>query len=193
MYNILVVDDAIFMRNIIKKILENHRYKVVAEASTGREAVRWFKSLKPNLVIMDIIMPDLDGIDAVKEIVEHDPSALVIMCSAWGNKDVVIRAIVGGAKGFIVKPFDKDLIIKTVSGLIGIPTEGGDDDSKPATSQESSSYSQPAAAQSEIVNTYESITPSGDDDDDDDRNMSSLEKRLRRELKEDAIASLHDE
>ena len=168
MYNILVVDDVTFIRNIIKKILINHRYRVVAEASTGREAVRQYKAVKPNLVLMDITMPDVSGTEAVKEILEFDPDAKVVMCSAMGQKIMVIEAISNGAKGFIVKPFDPNIVIETISSLIGMPPE---DVEEPASVQEEDTQA-PAA---------ESGEPK--EDSEDSSNMSSLERRLRHELK----------
>ena len=103
--NILVCDDAAFMRMMIKDILTKNGYNIVAEAENGVKAVEKFNETKPDLVLMDITMPEMDGIQALKKIKEIDPSSCVIMCSAMGQQAMVIEAIQSGAKDFIVKPF----------------------------------------------------------------------------------------
>ena len=103
--NILISDDAAFMRMMIKDILTKNGYNVVGEAENGARAVEKYNELKPDLVLMDITMPEMDGIQALKKIKENDPSALVIMCSAMGQQAMVIESIQAGAKDFIVKPF----------------------------------------------------------------------------------------
>ncbi|WP_054706736.1 response regulator [Bacillus sp. JCM 19041] len=113
--NVLVVDDAAFMRMMIKDILTKNGYVVVGEANDGNEAVERYKELSPDLVTMDITMPEKDGITALKEIKQLDPSAKVIMCSAMGQQAMVIDAIQAGAKDFIVKPFQADRVIDAIS------------------------------------------------------------------------------
>ena len=116
---ILLVDDAAFMRMMLKDILVKNGYEVLGEAENGLKAVEKYKELNPDLVIMDITMPEMDGIDAVKEIKKINASAAVIMCSAMGQQSMVIEAIQSGAKDFIVKPFQADRIIEAVRKVIG--------------------------------------------------------------------------
>ncbi len=118
MAKILVVDDAAFMRMTVMTALKKGGYTDVLEAANGNEAVEKYKEEKPELVIMDITMPEKDGLQALKEIREYDPSASVIMCSAMGQESMVIDAIKSGAKDFIVKPFKPDRILKTVSSIV---------------------------------------------------------------------------
>jgi two-component system chemotaxis response regulator CheY len=112
---ILVVDDAAFMRMMIKDILSKNGYEVVGEAENGAVALEKYKDLRPDLVTMDITMPEMDGITAVKEIKGMDGSARIIMCSAMGQQAMVIDAIQAGAKDFIVKPFQPERVIEAVS------------------------------------------------------------------------------
>lgn len=116
---ILIVDDAAFMRMMIKDILTKNGYQVVGEASDGMQALEKFKELRPDLVTMDITMPEMDGISALKEIKAVDPNAVVIMCSAMGQQAMVIDAIQAGAKDFIVKPFQADRVIEAIQKAIG--------------------------------------------------------------------------
>ena len=116
---ILLVDDAAFMRMMLKDILVKNGYEVLGEAENGLKAVEKYKELNPDLVIMDITMPEMDGIDAVKEIKKTDANATVIMCSAMGQQAMVIEAIQSGAKDFIVKPFQADRILEAVKKVIG--------------------------------------------------------------------------
>ncbi|TCT16435.1 two-component system chemotaxis response regulator CheY [Natranaerovirga pectinivora] len=116
--NILIVDDAAFMRMMIKDILTKNGYDVVGEAENGLKAVEKFTELKPDLVIMDITMPEMDGIQAVKKIKELDGNAKVIMCSAMGQQAMVIESIQSGAKDFIVKPFQADRVLEAVKKAI---------------------------------------------------------------------------
>lgn len=116
---ILVVDDAAFMRMMIKEILTKNGYTVVGEASDGVQAVEKYKELKPDLVTMDITMPEMDGIAALKEIRKVDSSAKVIMCSAMGQQAMVIDAIQAGARDFIVKPFQADRVIEAIRKTVG--------------------------------------------------------------------------
>ena len=116
---ILIVDDAAFMRMMIKDILEKNGYTVVGQAANGVQAVELYKSEKPDLVTMDITMPDMDGIEAVKSIKEFDSNAKVILCSAMGQQSMVMDAIRAGAKDFIVKPFQADRVIEAIKKAIG--------------------------------------------------------------------------
>ncbi len=116
---ILVVDDAAFMRMMIKDILTKNGYEVVGEAENGVIAVSKYKELTPDLVLMDITMPEMDGIEAVKAIKAHDGNAKVVMCSAMGQQAMVIEAIQSGAKDFIVKPFQADRILEAIKKVLG--------------------------------------------------------------------------
>ena len=111
---VLIVDDAIFMRMKLKDILEKNGFEVVAEAQNGMEAIEKYKSERPDLVTMDITMPEMDGIEALKKIREIDNSAKVIMCSAMGQQGMVMDAIKAGAIDFIVKPFDTTRVIESL-------------------------------------------------------------------------------
>ena len=115
---ILIVDDAAFMRMMIKDILTKNGFEVVGEAENGAVAVEKYKELQPDLVTMDITMPDMDGIAAVREIKSIDSAAKIIMCSAMGQQAMVIDAIQAGAKDFIVKPFQPERVIEAVSKAI---------------------------------------------------------------------------
>lgn len=112
---ILLVDDAVFMRMKLKDILEKNGYEVVGEAQNGVEAIEKYKSEKPDLVTMDITMPEMDGVTALRKIKELDPKAKVIMCSAMGQQSMVMDAIQAGAIDFIVKPFDNDRVIESLN------------------------------------------------------------------------------
>lgn len=111
---ILVVDDAAFMRMMIKDILTKNGYQIVGEAENGRIALQKYQELRPDLTTMDITMPEMDGITAVKEIKKVDPRANIIMCSAMGQQAMVIDAIQAGAKDFIVKPFQPDRVMEAI-------------------------------------------------------------------------------
>ena len=115
---ILIVDDAAFMRMMIKDILTKNGYDVVGEAENGVKAVEKYKELMPNLVLMDITMPELDGIQAVKQIKAYDSSAKIVMCSAMGQQAMVIESIQAGAKDFIVKPFQAERVIEAIQKVI---------------------------------------------------------------------------
>ncbi|HHY71259.1 MAG TPA: response regulator [Thermoanaerobacterales bacterium] len=114
MGGILIVDDAAFMRMMIKDILTKNGYHVSGESENGAVAVKNYEELKPDLVIMDITMPEMDGIEAVRRIKANDPSARIIMCSAMGQQAMVIDAIQAGARDFIVKPFQPERVIEAV-------------------------------------------------------------------------------
>ena len=117
--NILICDDAAFMRMMIKDILTKNGYNVAGEAENGAKAVEKYNELKPDLVLMDITMPEMDGIQALKKIKESSPEAVVIMCSAMGQQAMVIESIQAGAKDFIVKPFQADRVLEAVQEVIG--------------------------------------------------------------------------
>jgi len=119
MANILIVDDAAFMRMMIKDILVKNGYNVVGEAENGLRAVEKFKELKPDLIIMDITMPEMDGIQAVKQIRAMSSDAKIIMCSAMGQQAMVIESIQAGARDFIVKPFQADRVLEAVKKVVG--------------------------------------------------------------------------
>ena len=117
--NILICDDAAFMRMMSKDILTKNGYNVVGEAENGAKGVEKYNELKPDLVLMDITMPELDGIQALKKIKSMDASATVIMCSAMGQQAMVIESIQAGAKDFIVKPFQADRVLEAVKKVVG--------------------------------------------------------------------------
>jgi two-component system chemotaxis response regulator CheY len=116
---ILVVDDAAFMRMMLKDILTKNGYEVCGEGANGNEAVAKYEEFKPDLVTLDITMPEMDGINALKKIKSIDPNCKVIMCSAMGQQSMVIDAIQAGAKDFIVKPFQPDRVIEAIKKAIG--------------------------------------------------------------------------
>jgi two-component system, chemotaxis family, chemotaxis protein CheY len=111
---VLIVDDALFMRMMIRDILSKDGFDVVGEAENGVEAVERFKEMRPNLVTMDIVMPEMDGIEAVKQIMKIDPDAKILMCSAMGQQPLVVEALEAGAKDFIIKPFQPSKVIEAV-------------------------------------------------------------------------------
>ncbi|MGN1187343.1 MAG: response regulator [Lachnospiraceae bacterium] len=117
--NILICDDAAFMRMMIKDILTKNGYNVVGEAENGAKAIEKYQEVKPDLVLMDITMPEMDGIQALKAIKAADPKAAVIMCSAMGQQAMVIESIQSGAKDFIVKPFQQDRVLEAVRKVVG--------------------------------------------------------------------------
>ena len=118
MKRVLVADDASFMRQMIRDIIEPEGYEVVGEASDGVEVVDRFHELQPDVIMMDIVMPKRSGIDAVKAIVEKAPNAKVVMCSALGQEALVMEAIQAGAKDFIVKPFKPESVVSTLSKVL---------------------------------------------------------------------------
>jgi two-component system chemotaxis response regulator CheY len=126
---VLIVDDAMFMRNMIAEIFNGKKYReedyqVVAEAENGIEAVEKYKEHDPDIVTMDIVMPEMTGIEALKEIMESDPGANVIMCSALGQDSLVMEALDAGAKDFIVKPFQPEKVLDVVVRILD-ETRGG--------------------------------------------------------------------
>lgn len=118
---ILVVDDAIFMRKMLTDILIRAGYEVVGEGSDGEEGYQKFKALSPDLVTMDITMPNVSGIEGVKKIISEFPDAKVLMCSAMGQENMVIESVSSGAKGFLVKPFKPEDVISAIQKIIGTP------------------------------------------------------------------------
>lgn len=118
MARVLIVDDAMFMRMTIKQMLEAHGHSVAGEAGDGIEAVKKFIEYKPDVVLLDITMPEMNGVEALKRIKELDPDARVIICSAMGQQAMVAQAIQYGAKDFIVKPFEEDRLIAAVDKIM---------------------------------------------------------------------------
>jgi two-component system chemotaxis response regulator CheY len=116
---VLIVDDAVFMRMMIKDILGKNGFEVVGEAANGALAIEEYKKVDPDIVTMDITMPEMDGIIAVKEIRKIDPNANIIMCSAMGQQAMVMEAIQAGAKDFIVKPFQSERVIEALNKALG--------------------------------------------------------------------------
>jgi|LGVE01.1.fsa_nt_gb two-component system chemotaxis response regulator CheY len=116
---ILVVDDAVFMRMMLKDILEKNGFEIAGEAANGLEAIEVYKETKPDLVTMDVTMPEMDGLDALKEIKKIDPSAKIVMCSAMGQQGMVMDAIKAGARDFIVKPFNGDRVVEALNKVLG--------------------------------------------------------------------------
>ncbi len=118
-HTVLVCDDAIFMRTMITDILTQAGYEVIGEAESGAQAVEKYRQLKPDLVTMDIVMPDMGGIEAVREICKVHPEARILMCSAMGQQALVVEAIQAGAKDFVVKPFQPSRVLEAVQRLLG--------------------------------------------------------------------------
>jgi len=118
MARVLVADDASFMRQMIREIVEAEGHEVVGEASDGDEAVEEWKRLHPDVVTMDIVMPRRSGIDAVKGIMDLDSTACIVMCSALGQETLVQEALQAGARDFIVKPFKPDSVIATLNKVL---------------------------------------------------------------------------
>lgn len=115
MKRILVADDAAFMRLSLKNMLQNNGFEVVGEAENGLRAVELYIKLKPDIVTMDITMPEMEGIEALENIIKIDSNATIIMVSALGQESKVKKAILSGAKGFIVKPFKEENLVKAIS------------------------------------------------------------------------------
>jgi two-component system chemotaxis response regulator CheY len=116
---VLVCDDAVFMRTLLSDILSQSGFEVIGEAETGVEAIERYKQLRPDLVTMDIVMPDMGGIDAVREITKFDGEARILMCSAMGQQALVVEAIQAGAKDFVVKPFQPSRVLEAVQRVMG--------------------------------------------------------------------------
>lgn len=118
-HTVLVCDDAMFMRTMIADILTQAGFDVVGEADSGEQAVQKFRELKPDLVTMDIVMPAMGGIEAVRAICKEYPDAKILMCSAMGQQALVVEAIQAGAKDFVVKPFQPSRVLEAVQRLLG--------------------------------------------------------------------------
>jgi two-component system, chemotaxis family, chemotaxis protein CheY len=116
---VLICDDALFMRTMLADILTGAGFMVVGEAQTGMEAVKRYSELRPDLVTMDIVMPDMGGIDAVRVITKDHPEARILMCSAMGQQALVIEAIQAGARDFVVKPFQPARVLEAVQRVLG--------------------------------------------------------------------------
>jgi len=116
---VLICDDAIFMRTMISDILAQGGYEVVGEAETGAQAIEKYRQLKPDLVTMDIVMPDMGGIEAVRAICKEFPEARILMCSAMGQQGLVVEAIQAGARDFVVKPFQPSRVLEAVQRVLG--------------------------------------------------------------------------
>lgn len=117
MKKVLIIDDALFMRASLKMMLERNGFQVIGEAENGAVGIEKFKELRPDIVTMDITMPEMDGLQALKEIKKIDPDANVVVVSAMGQQACVVDAISNGAKNFIVKPFQEEHIIKTLGKI----------------------------------------------------------------------------
>ncbi len=118
MKRVLIVDDAAFMRVTIKNMLTKNGFEVVGEAENGLVGVNKYNELKPDIVTMDITMPELNGLDALKAIMQMDAGAKIVMLSAMGQQEMVKEAIISGAKGFVVKPFKEDTVIAALNKLV---------------------------------------------------------------------------
>ena len=118
MARVLIVDDAMFMRMTIKKMLEAHGHSVAGEAGNGLEAVKKYMEIKPDVVLLDITMPEMNGVEALKRIREVDAKAKVIICSAMGQQEMVAQAIQNGAKDFVVKPFEESRLVAAVNRVM---------------------------------------------------------------------------
>ncbi|CEH33330.1 response regulator [Romboutsia lituseburensis] len=117
MKKVLIVDDAAFMRMSIKNMISKHGFEIVGEAENGVVAIEKYKELQPDIVTMDITMPEMDGLEALREIKKVNPAAAVVMISALGQEARMKEAIIYGAKGFIVKPFKEEMLISALSKL----------------------------------------------------------------------------
>ena len=118
---VLIVDDADFMRMMLRDIVEDMGMEVGAEAQDGAQAIEQYQQKKTDLVLLDITMPVMDGLDALKEIIKHDPEANVVMITALGQKDQVLACIKAGARDFIIKPFDQERVTETLDHLMAAP------------------------------------------------------------------------
>jgi two-component system chemotaxis response regulator CheY len=119
-FKVLVVDDASFMRSMIRDIFGRGPFAVIGEAENGLQAVRLYQELRPDLTTMDIVMPEMDGITALREIIREDPAAKVVMCSALGQEALIAEAIEAGASEFIVKPFHPGRVLKVAQSVLGL-------------------------------------------------------------------------
>lgn len=116
---ILIVDDTLFMRSMLKEILqESKNFTVAGEAESGRQAIDKYIELKPDAVTMDIVMPDMNGIDVTKKILEIDPEANIVLCSVPGQESLVVESVLAGARDFIIKPFTREKVLKILHGAL---------------------------------------------------------------------------
>lgn len=120
MKKVLIVDDATFMRTSIRMMLERNGFEVIGEAENGLVGIEKYKELGPDIVTMDITMPEMDGVEALKAIMQHDSKAKIIMVSAMGQEPMVVNAVVNGAKSFIVKPFKEELVVQTLNKVLAL-------------------------------------------------------------------------
>lgn len=120
MIKVLIVDDAAFMRLAIRRMLEKNGIEVVGEAENGAEGIKKYFELLPDVVTMDITMPEVGGIEALKSIIQKDPKARIIMCSAMGQECMVKEAVIAGAKSFIVKPFKEEHVVQIIRKIISV-------------------------------------------------------------------------
>jgi two-component system chemotaxis response regulator CheY len=115
---LMIVDDTLFMRRMLRDLLTSHEYDVVAEARNGREAVENYRQNQPDLVIMDITMPEMDGIEAARAILQEHPKARIVMCSALGQNEPVMEALKAGARDFVLKPFLPEKVLEAVQKVL---------------------------------------------------------------------------
>ncbi len=120
MATVMLVGDSAFMRNMLKDILVKEGHEVIVEASNGGDAVDKYKEMKPELVLMDTIMHSMDGVEAVRRIVEYDPRAKIVMCSAYGGDEMIIDAFHAGALSYIVKPFKPSIVKEIIEKVLDI-------------------------------------------------------------------------
>lgn len=122
---VLIVDDADFMRDILREIVQDLGWTVAGEAADGAQAIALYRQQRPDLVLLDITMPGMDGNEALTAILEHDPAARVVMITALGQKEQVLAAIKLGARDFVIKPFDTERVAATLTRLLGLPEPVG--------------------------------------------------------------------
>ena len=118
--NVLIADDLTFIKLVLRSLVEKAGFRVVGEASNGEEAIELYQDKRPDVVLMDITMPKVDGLTALKEILKIDPEAKIIMCSAMGQQSLIVQALQLGAKDFIVKPFRDERVIAAIKNLLDI-------------------------------------------------------------------------
>ena len=118
--NVLIADDLTFIKLVLRSLVEKAGFRVVGEASNGEEAIELYQDKRPDVVLMDITMPKVDGLTALKEILKIDPEAKIIMCSAMGQQSLIVQALQLGAKDFIVKPFRDERVIGAIKNLLDI-------------------------------------------------------------------------
>ncbi len=115
---VLIVDDALFMRTMLRDIFESAGWQIIAEAADGEQAIKEYQTHQPDLVTMDLVMPEMGGIDALKIILRDNPTARIVVCSALGQKNLILDAINAGAKDFIVKPFKSQQVLEVVQRVV---------------------------------------------------------------------------